>query len=242
MSGFQSFGFGRDDDSIGQKTKKFKAEGGKSYRASFAWWPIENGKLNLDAPTPEFVGGNRHYLEGVGYFLNKGPEFTKLAGSPPKTSIGTILIIWPTDAKGELDKNRLANGEFEVMPWIFGGDKYRQLSNIHSEFSLGQHDVKITCTDTQFQKMTFTPCKESILRKLSENPKASEHVNQIIAMVSELSGNLQNDIARDLTLDQIREKLSGGSGGGSFKKSDGGGGGGTVDSKEVDSMLDNLLS
>jgi len=240
-TGFQQFGFGRDDDNIGQKSNKFKAEQGKTYRISFAWWAgLDEGKMDLDAPTPEFVGAMRHYKEGVGYFLNKGPEYTALAG-PPKQAIGSVIIVWPTDSKGELDKNRLANDDgIEVLPWIFSADKYKQFGQIHSEFPVGQHDVKLTCTDTQYQKMTFAPCKESILRKLIENPKAKPIIDRILAKVSEIAGSLQNEIARDMTLDDIREKLSGG-GGGFAKKGGNAGMGGAVAGENIDDLVDSLL-
>ncbi len=51
MSDFiQQFGFGQGDRAIGQQTKRFKGEGGKRYRVSFAWWEgIEDGTPNFDA-------------------------------------------------------------------------------------------------------------------------------------------------------------------------------------------------
>jgi hypothetical protein len=243
MSGFQQFGFGSNDDSIGRKSKKFKAEQGKTYRISFAWWDIVDGTLNVDAPTPKFVGAQRHYKEGVGYFLNKGPEYTKIAGEAPKQVIGTLIIVWPTDAKGEPDKVRLANGDFEVMPWIFSADKYKQFGQIHTEFPVGHHDLKLTCTDTQYQKMSFAPCKESILRKLLENPKAKSRTDEILARISDLSNNLSNEIARDLSLDEIQEKLAGGgASGGGFGKKSFGGGGGSGSAENIDDLVDGLLS
>lgn len=243
MSGFQQFGFGRDDAGIGDKSKKFKAEQGKSYRISFAWWDqTEDGQMNLDAPTPEFVGAMRHYKQGVGYFLNKGPEFTALAGNPPKQAIGTIIIVWPTDSKGVLDKARLAADEgIDVLPWIFSADKYKQFGQIHAEFPVGEHDVKLDCTDTQYQKMTFTPCKDSILRKLRDNPKAKAIMDRIQARVQEIAGSLQSEIARDLSLDQIRAKLSGDSGSGSGNSGGGNMAGATV-SENIDDLVDGLLS
>lgn len=243
MSGFQQFGFGSNDDSIGRKSKKFKAEQGKTYRISFAWWDVEDGKLNVDGPTPKFIGAQRHYKEGVGYFLNKGPEYTRIAGEPPKQMIGTLIIVWPTDAKGEPDKARLANGDFEVMPWIFSADKYKQFGQIHTEFPVGHHDLKVTCTDSLYQKMSFAPCKESILRKLLENPKAKNRTDEITAQVVNLSNSLANDIARDLSIDEIQEKLAGGGSGGFAKKSSGGtGGGGSAVTENIDDLVDGLLS
>lgn len=207
-TGFMQFGFGQNDDDIGRKSKKFKAEGGRTYQVSFAWWKgIEAGKPNLDESTPSFVGAQRHFHPQVGFFLNKGPEWTRLAGEPPKMAIATVIIVWPTTPKGEIDRTALANGDFEVKPWIFSQDKYDAIRPMHAEWHLGQHDLKIVCTDTQYQKMTFTPCGVSLFRKLLENEKTQETAKKLIGEVQAVVAEIQNEIARDLTLDQIREKL-----------------------------------
>ena len=211
MSGFVEFTFGSGDENVGKKSEKFKGEGGRSYRISLAWWPgVEDGKLDLDA-SPKFVGGQRHYIEGVGYVMNQGPEYTTLAGGPPRMAVATIIVVWPTDSSGNVDGGRLKSGDFKVMPWIFSGDKYKSISPIHKEFPQGQHDMTVACTDTKYQKMTFSPCRESLLRKLVEGgDKTKDFVDTIISEVQRISSSIQDDIGRELTVDQIREKMSGG--------------------------------
>lgn len=236
MSGYAEFGFGAGDDNLSGKTKRFKAKEGEKYRVSFVWWPgMEDGKPNLDAPTPKFIGCKRLYLQGVGYFIDKGPEYVKIAGgSPSKMQVATLICKWPTDTAGNLDKARFQNGEFSVMPWIFSTDKYRNIEQNHREFPLGQHDLTIACTDTQYQKMTLSPCRESLFRKLAEKDKAGP----IIEAVKNLMGSINTELAQDLTIDQIRERLGRAGGGGGPVA---GGGVAPSNSADFDNMLDDIL-
>lgn len=214
---YQEFGFGSGDNDISSgKFDRFKAKEGETYRISFVWWPTgPNGKINLDAPSPKFIAAKRHFVQGAGYFLSKGPEWDRLAGATPKTQIATVIVIWPTNRKGELDKQRFAEGDVDVKPWIFGQDKYEQLKRRHNEFSFGSYDLTIACTDTQFQKMDLSPARENLFRKALENDKLSHLVKVITDQVDAIvrvndkgvAEGLRSIIARDLSLDQIREKL-----------------------------------
>jgi len=245
MSGFQEFGFGEGDENLGSKSKRFKAKEGEKYRVSFPWLPgIEENKPNFDAPTPKFTGCKRLYLAGVGYFLDKGPEYVKLAGAQSKMQVATLIIKWPTDSNGALDKAKFQDGQFEVMPWIMSADKYRNIEQNHREFPLGQHDLSLTCTDTQFQKITISPCRENLFRKLFEKDPGGL-AGKIIAAMKDAIPTVQPELAQDLTLDQIRERLGrGGAGGGGPRGGGGGGGGGTAagGSGDFDNMLDDILS
>jgi hypothetical protein len=240
MSGYQDFSFGENDSGIGEKTKRFKAEGGHTYRVSFGWWKKtdENGLAIMDG-APQFTGAQVNYIPNAGYIVNSGPEFTKLAGEPARTRIGTVLVVWPTLKDGTIDKTRLAAGDVEVIPWIFSGDKYKRLNHIHKEFPFGQHDVTLSCTDTQFQKIDFSPCKDSLLAKMMGNDKAKGLVDSIFADVARIVEGIRGEVGREMTIEQVREKLAGG----------GGGGGGSapvaqaaaVASEDIDSMVDDML-
>jgi hypothetical protein len=234
---FSEFGFGEGDENIGSKTKRFKAKEGEKYRVSFIWWPgIETGKPNMDAATPKFIGCKRLFLQGVGYFIDKGPDFVKIAGTPSKMQVATLICKWPTDEKGAVDKGRFQNGEYSVMPWIISIDKYRNIEQNHREFPLGQHDLSLACTDTQYQKITISPCRENLFRKLYEKDPAGVAA-KIITEAQEAIKEIGNELAQDLTIDQIRERL-GRQGGGSGPS---GGGIASSDTKQFDSMLDDIL-
>ena len=237
MSGFIEFGGndGTPEPFSGGKNNRFKAKEGESYRVSFAWWPESDGSVDMDATKPRFVGAHRNYIQGAGYVLNKGAEYTKIAGDPPKMAIATIIVVWPTDAQGRTDKTRINAGDFLVQPWVFSESKYNALQPTHREFHLGNHDITITCADTQYQKLTFSPCKENLLRKLGESKKGKgkDVYDSIMSQVTTISAGIENEIARDLTLDQVREKL--GQSGTAPSDFDFGG------DDEVDDMIDDIL-
>lgn len=243
-SAFEEFGIGDGDEALGSKAKKFAGKDNEKYRVSFVMWPgIEEGKPNLDAATPRFLGCKRLYIQGVGYVLDKGPEFVKLAGEKSRTQIATLIVKWPTDTEGVLDKARFQEGKWSVMPWIFSQERYGNIKTTHSEFPLGSHDVILHCTDAQYQKISVSPCRESLFRKLLEKDPAK--VQGILESAKELIASLPGEMAQDLSLEQIREKLAGGRGGGGGGGNGGGGGSrpaAAQGTKEFDSMLDDILS
>ena len=246
--GYQDFGIGENDEGIGVTTERFKAEGGRKYRISLCWWNgLDKGRLDmeekLDNGEPKscrFTGCNRHYVQGVGYFKNNGPEWTKLAGEPARQAVGTVIVVWPTDSKGRLDKTRLAAGDFSVKAWVFSEKRYQSIVNVHDEFPLGEADIKIDCEPggTQYQKMSLSPCKDSVLRKMRDDDRFKEQFTEIVTRTQEVVSKLKGIIAQDLTLDQIRAKLSGkGGGGGSAGASPAA----QVSTQETEDLLDDLL-
>jgi len=199
-------GFGQNDNKVLRKTNNFKAQGGNSYHLSLAWWPgFEGGNLDFEATSPHFMAKNRVYIKGVGYVVATGSEFNEIAGNTPRTAIATIVVKWPTDKKGALNKAALKNGDYEVLIWVMGRDKYSQLADIHAESSFGEGDLKVSCTDTNFQKMTFIPKRNNLLKTLvdANNPIAKDILEQVKGLASEV----ENSIGRNLTLDSVREKL-----------------------------------
>jgi len=239
MSGFQEFSFGQNDAHIGNKGKRAKFEQGNTARISFIWWDgLDVGKPDFSAPAPKFIGAPIHYIPTVGYVVNKGPEYTKIAGSPPKTRIATLIIVWPTDKHGEVNKTRLMEGEAEVLPWVISGDKYKSLQQIHKEFPFGEHDITAKCDDTQFQKLTFSPCKESLLRKLMESDKAGPLVAKMIEAAQALSATIQDEVGREMTIEQVKDKLAGGTG---VSAGVSGGSSPAVAEGDIDNLVDDLL-
>lgn len=77
------------------RPKKYTAEKGANDRLSLVWWNVgDDGILDLSGASPKFVSAARNYIPGVGYILNKGPEYTKVAGEAPRTYIATIVARW----------------------------------------------------------------------------------------------------------------------------------------------------
>ena len=225
MSNFQSFGFGQNDTGIGSRAEKFKGEKGKSYRIGFVWWDgIEGGgefgvsaltpKDDSDeakfALTPKFIGGPRNYIQGVGYVINKGPEYTSLAGQPPKMMIATIIVSWALGKNGQPSKESLLNEMPDVMPWIFSQDKYEKLKKMHmSGYPMHSVDVQIDCEDTQYQKFNFLPAQQCIFKEMLKagSSQGREVAAHIIENVRALAPTLEREIGQNLTIDQLREKM-----------------------------------
>jgi hypothetical protein len=239
---YLEFGFDSGDESLqGGKFERFKAKEGETYRISFVWWELKDGKPFLDAPSPRFIGAKRFFIPNVGYILDRGPEFAKLAGGPSKSTIATVVALWPTDRKGNLDKARFAQGDVDVKPWVFSQDKYDQLKRRHSEFPFGQYDLSVACTDTQFQKMDLSPCRENLFRKVLENDKLKALGDAVLAKVNAIVGadasgkpmGLQGIIARDMTIDKVREKLGGAAGAAASHTPE--------TTSQVDDILDDLI-
>lgn len=206
---YLEFGFGENDERVGGgRITPFKGKEGETYRVSFIWWPFNSdGTMNLNAATPRFIGAKRMYIPGVGYVLDKGPEYAQFGAS--KVNVATIIAIWPTTRNGSLDKARFAAGELDIKPWVFGKDKYEQLKRRHEEFPFNNFDMSIACTDSQFQKMDMSPCRESLFRKVMESDKTKELAADIMARVKELEASMQDTLARDVSIEKIREKLTG---------------------------------
>lgn len=233
---YMEFGFDAGDESLqGGKFERFKAKQGETYRISFVWWEMVNGQPNLDANSPKFVGAKRFFIPNVGYILDRGPEFAKLAGQPSKPTVATVVAIWPTDRKGALDKTRFAQGDVDVKPWVFSQERYDQLKRRHAEFPLGQFDMTAACTDTQYQKMDLSPCRDSLFRRVLENDRLRPIADVILAKTAAIVGansqgeplGLRGIVARDMSIDKVREKL--------------GGAPAAVASPELTSQVDNLI-
>lgn len=246
MKGIQEFSFGSGDQGFGGGKSRFKLDTDQSARISLAWWATKevNGITVLDLDSqPKFVGGARHFIKGVGFILNQGPEYTKLAGEPPKKRVGTIVVQWPLTARGELDKEAIKAGDFWVKSWVFDDQKYDTIRPLHDEWGLGSYDLKVKCQDSQYQKMTFSIAKESLLRGImGKGPDAKGLIDRIVTEVQNLSANLGDEIGRSMTIDEIRQKMAGGgtpmAGGGGRPSTPAAG---ESTSEDVDSLVDDLL-
>lgn len=230
-SDYMEFGMDSGDEKITSgKYERFKGKEGETYRMSFVWWELLNGVPDLTQSSPKFIGAKRHYLPGVGYVLDK-PGLASLVTTAPKQSVATIIVRWPVDSKtGKLDTQRMLSGrDCDVMPWIFSKTIYEQLKRRHSEFSFAQYDLAVTCTDTTFQKLDLSPCKENLFVKAMNTPQLKAVADDIMTRVKDLAEGMRGMLAQDLSVEKIREKLGGGS------VVTGGNNAGTAD-------LDNLLN
>jgi hypothetical protein len=206
--GFEEFDMG-NDNKYTSKNMRYKGREGETDRLSFVWFEgTVDGSPDLET-APKFIGAQRLYHPEVGYVIDDGPEFNKISvatgGRPSKLAVATVVVQWPTDRNGQIEKSRLSKGDFSVLPWIFSKDKYQSLKKTHSKFHFGAHDISVDCSDGQYQKMTFTPERDNLLSLfLKKNPEMAE---KVLAQTQEVINGIRRSIAQELTLDEFKERL-----------------------------------
>jgi hypothetical protein len=131
------------------------------------------------------------------YFLHKeDPEFVRFMESKnqvARTRMGCLLIIYQFDPTGV----KLVG--YRLIPWVFKEKMYSSLRSVNKEFPLADHDLKLKCTNEQFQNIEVTPCKDSIWRK---NEKLRD---KILAEASVHFDQIKKNLASDLTLTEVKE-------------------------------------
>jgi hypothetical protein len=199
----QLIGFGQDDKKVmtGGRVERYKGKKNHTDRLAIVWFfkDEEGNRRMAETDTPKFKMANYHYAPGLGYINAKG-EYTTQKFGPPKRRIGTFVLKYKTDRNGSLPKG--ADGkpqlDFEVLEWQFGEDKYCLLATIHEEFPLTAHDIKVTCTDDQYQKLSFTACNGQALWQRNDQIR-----EKILERVAEQEHTLS--LCRDLSVDEIKQ-------------------------------------
>jgi hypothetical protein len=131
----------------------------------------------LDPSTVNFKAMKVHYQDGLGYVLSRlgkdGPEADLIWKrlTEPKTYFSTLLLIYPTDSEGNLEKEGLAsqikNKKLKMMPWRFGSPIYDDIWKLNdglrkNKLALASQDIKLECTDAQYQKIKVSSDGPSI--------------------------------------------------------------------------------
>lgn len=91
----------------------------------------------------------------------------------PDQKFGLVGFQYLTDETGSMLTDEKLTGKVKL--WVVSESRYSELSQIHKEFPLldggfgtPQFDLMIKCTEEQYQKMTFTPCREAFWKKKKE--------------------------------------------------------------------------
>ena len=220
MSEFTEFTLGQETPpALDTEGTELKPKKGDQYRVSFiSLHGLKEGSLQFEkdgVPTnPNMTAltsmwGGR----GVGKFLVKEPRFASIPGIPanrdgspakPQTKAYTTLVLWPLDHKGQIDANRLSNGEFQVKTYGFTKTKLQQLQALVNDYPFSQHDLQISVTNDMHQ-MTFTPRKESLLKGMME--KKPEVFNEVVRRAQFVEESI-NSLVNVFTYDELVEKFS----------------------------------
>jgi len=205
---YETFSLDDIDASILQESSRFKAKDGESYRVSFAWFPLDEDGFLKGGVTPKFIKASRHYVEGNGYIISQGAEWDQLASTygskGKKLAFGSVIIVWPTDRDGAVEKSKLATG-WKVQTVILDKNKFSTLLKIHNEWNLSEVDINISCPTGggQYQKLNFMNCKENLLAKIMSSDNA-ELKAKISKAVADAGANVRNDLGRDVTIPQLK--------------------------------------
>lgn len=235
MSKFEFDMDGNDRKGLPQTTR-FKGESNTTYRVSFAWFKEMAGPGLPDFTTaPKFIGANRTFVRGKGMIINNGPEWTALLGEEPKKHIMSVIIVWPTNKKGVIQKEDVLAGEFQVCYWTMDPNKYATVKRIHESMAFGKNDLSITCTDAGFQKMTFLPQEGNFFAAIAGKEDFAGIVKEIREMVQERIDGADAELGRDLTLSELRKVLSGAGDSGSPSRPF------TANAAAVDDVLNDVL-
>lgn len=78
----------------------------------------------------------------------------------PAARFATVVAVYDVDKKGNL-----RGKDFDLQIWLFSGAKFGQLKTLNKEFPFKDHDLLITCTDEDFQKLTIMPAKDSLIAR-----------------------------------------------------------------------------
>lgn len=190
MSDIETFAF--DNEEIrGGMYDRYKGTKGTTDRLAIVY----------QDPKAMFAGTKCHFKDR--YFVcKKGICCEKLG--PPKWRVGAVIVKYRTDRQGNLKQSF----EYEVMPWMFGEQTYVKLKNVNSEFPLASHDVKVSCTNEDYQHLDITPC-DKIIWTAKDELKA-----EILEAAKPIWDYIKKSLATDMSVEEIKELLDAGAGGG----------------------------
>lgn len=163
----------------------------------------------LDLSEARFKTASGYYKQGIGYIEH--PKVTLTAEEQKvwaklgekKDYVTTLLLIYPTDRDGEIDKDALGR-KWQLKPWRFAPEKYDVLRKINRGLleggsNIAAVDLHISCTDTQYQKITITQAGPAIYTK-------NEQFKHMILAKAVTFYKKLNPF-RALSTDELREKL-----------------------------------
>lgn len=186
----ETFGF-ENEDIKGGVYDKYKGKKGEVHRL---------GVIYTD-PKSMFAGSKVHFNQR--FFLCKKGVCCEKCG-PPKWRVGAVVIKYGTDKQGAVKQPF----SYEIMPWLFSEGAYLKLKTTNSEFPLASHDIKVSCTNDEYQHLDINPCQESIWQAKEELKK------KILEEAKPVWDYIKKSIASDLSVEEIKDLLGMSSGAG----------------------------
>jgi len=183
MADIETFGF-ENEEIKGGMYERYKGKKGEVHR----------GAIIYTDPKAMFAGAKVHF--NTRFFLcKKGICCEKLG--PAKWRVGSVLCKYGTDRNGNIRQPF----SYELFPWLFSEQTYIKLKTTNSEFPLANHDIKISCTNDEYQHIDINPCNE-IIWTAKETIK-----KQILEEAKPIWDFIKRSIASDLSVEEIKELL-----------------------------------
>lgn len=155
---------------------------------------VDRGAILYTDPKAMFAGSKVHFKER--FFLCKKGKCCEVLG-PAKWRVDSVFVKYGTDRQGSIKKPF----SFEVLPWIFSESTYVKLKNVNAEFPLATHDIKINCTNEDYQHLDITPCSESIWTAKDELK------TMVLDQAKPIWDFIKKSIAGDLSVEEINDLL-----------------------------------
>jgi hypothetical protein len=193
----ESFGTERDDIQ-GNRFQKLKMKTDDEIRCGVVFFDEEGKKI--------FLGAKVHTKKDMKTFICKSSKDKKeiccthsYEANIPKYHIGCIIItyILGKDANG---KTKLK--DYELTPWLFWEKTYQKLVSADKEFPLVSHDLKLKCTNGEFQTIDIQSCKESIWASSADLKK------KVLEEAKPLYESLSRNLGAEVSVSEIKEILS----------------------------------
>jgi hypothetical protein len=187
MAELELFGF--DNEEIkGGMYDKYKGKKNETHRCGIIY----------SDPKAMLAGMKVHFKER--FFQCKKGKCCEICG-PAKWRVGAVLIKYGTDKHGAIKKPF----SYDLYPWIFSEATYVKLKGINSEFSLANHDIKISCDNEEYQHLNIIACNESIWTSKDELKTL------VLDQAKPFWESVKKSIASDLSVEEINDLLGIGS-------------------------------
>lgn len=191
----------------------------------------------LDLGQVRFKHLTAHYIEDgpvKGYLTSRlgkdGADADKAWSTlpEPRDYFTTVLLIYPTDQEGNIDKEAIAR-EWRIMPWRFSNKIYDRIWSVNkglksNDLSIANQDLRLKCVNGEFQNWEIDSAGKAIFRR---SPKFERKVLEAALPMFEKLNPF-----RVLSSADLKDKL-GMTGGG-------GGGGDDISDDDMDDLINNV--
>lgn len=192
--------------------------------------------LNLDVA--KFHRVEAHFKEGIGFAVSRlgmdGAEADAIWNmmGEKKSYFCTVLLVYPCNREGEVNKDMLKAGNFDVKPWRLSAKVYGQLHQVaaglrSNDLSIASQDLILKCTNTDYQNFDIQPSGKALWRRIA--PLQASVLPKVVALYDEMRKPF-----RELSTADLAIKL------GVSTAGTGGNQGSDVDADDFDELLDQV--